>query len=566
MPGHTSHGWRLVEEYPNTSIYRRPLGNTELGFYWDSVFSGTAITISHDEIVAEEGFERALFEEANVTRAWLRMKQRFPLLGALVDESPDSNTVEFVVEEALLRSQRQGEVRYTEVKDSAGIRSLTNELLNGPPTVSKDLTVQLLVVKQEDAPRLYHVLVCALHSITDGVAGVTIIREYLQELSSLNKSEIIQGLPLADRLAMIVPIEDLDPMLTASPTRRKWRKAIAKVIVNIRRTKHTGGHTLPIRPGTNPGKPAHSRSIVLWLSEDMSNQVMNTCRAQRVTFGNALAVLSQVSVSRLLHSKRNTLDGSGKSLISDDEWERRRREPMYFGGPINFRPYLDRTWYEKGGAFEICLAISFSSFVLPFMPTPSSKSSSELNYATRRSGQDSLPSFSLFLSPERYFYRVRFIQAQSDALLRHPLFYEIHNTNVPNRVSLARAAALTWRANQSDDAPSTYNHSPFRYTNIGSSLGNRDLILPRDYPIRKTPHDRDYPKPLLHILNSTVHLRCRPSELYLGALMSKRRIAFISYADINTYDEDDVKEWVEGVREACVHYLGTEGRAISPRL
>ena len=62
----------------------------------------------------------------------------------------------------------------------------------------------------------------------------------------------------------------------------------------------------------------------------------------------------------------------------------------------------------------------------------------------------------------------------------------------------------------------------------------------------------------LRIVDTSVHLRCRPSELYLGALTSRGALQFFCYADTNVYEEDVVREWVQEVAQATVAYLGKE--------
>ena len=59
-------------------------------------------------------------------------------------------------------------------------------------------------------------------------------------------------------------------------------------------------------------------------------------------------------------------------------------------------------------------------------------------------------------------------------------------------------------------------------------------------------------------MDTSVNLRCRPSELYLGALTSRGALQFFCYADVNVYEEEIVYEWVEEVAKAAVAYLGKD--------
>ncbi|KAL5494922.1 hypothetical protein ACEPAI_384 [Sanghuangporus weigelae] len=529
----------------NHATYRRPLGDTELGFYWDSVFNGTAITISHDELDADPDLEHHLLSELNVRRAWLRMKQRYPLLGASIDELDGSSTVEFIVDEESLQKHRPEEVCITEVDDVDGVEQITEKLLNGSSPLSKSFLARVWVVNQRDVPCRHHIFICLIHSIMDGVASNTLTRELFQEISSLSDEVKIKGVPLAERLLMLAPIEDLYPIPGMSPARRKWREVTAKVILNIRITKQVGGHTLPKKPYQENGKPAQSCTLPLFLPENISKQIIASCRALRITFGSTLPVLSQLAISRVLHKRRHRTNEKGRPLIHDEEWEYRCIQPMHFGGPVNFRPYLNRDWFERGGANEICLAITFSYSTLPFMPSKEFV------------GDQDAVSFSDLLSPARFVYRSRLIQAQLETQLRSPLFHELHTVLTPRRVTLAKAVGLAWRAKQagnanaSKDIPSTYNYRSCVFTNGGASLGNRDAVLPYDYP-----YNMSTPRPRLHIVDAKRHLRCRPSELYLGAITQRKQLMLFTCVDLNAYEEDIVKEWLEEIRSAAIHYLG----------
>ena len=140
-----------------------------------------------------------------------------------------------------------------------------------------------------------------------------------------------------------------------------------------------GGHTLPRRltPHTR-FTPARSGFVSSSISREASERILQTCRSKGLTFGNVHFVLGQVALTRVLC--RRYIRGD----IDKDEWEYRRREPMSTGGLLNIRPFLDKQWYERGGSANISLAISFLSYILPFMP---------LGAAFNLAPGDSLPEF-----------------------------------------------------------------------------------------------------------------------------------------------------------------------------
>lgn len=53
-------------------------------------------------------------------------------------------------------------------------------------------------------------------------------------------------------------------------------------------------------------------------------------------------------------------------------------------------------------------------------------------------------------------------------------------------------------------------------------------------------------------------LRCRPTELYLGASTSAQQLRLIVYWDNNVFDEALVTEWLGEVRNAIDYYLGED--------
>ena len=199
---------------------------------------------------------------------------------------------------------------------------------------------------------------------------------------------------------------------------------------------------------------------------DMSTGILATCRKMGITFGNALPVLCQIAHSRILHR----LHQEGK--INEDEWQYRMIQPMHFAGPLNLRPYLDKNWYKhQGGAGEVCLAISFFEYTLPFMPST--------KVPPKQWTDNRMPSFDSLLSQKRFVLRSCMIQRQSRNLLKHPLFLEFHSLRGPKRIERARNLALDWQRERNTEIrggvniPSSSTASVnCVYSNGGSSLGN----------------------------------------------------------------------------------------------
>ncbi|KAL5485657.1 hypothetical protein ACEPAI_6698 [Sanghuangporus weigelae] len=586
------------------SVFRRPLGAGELRFYWDSAFNGTAVTIGHLVLEAEPEYEKRIFCKENIETAWTRLKQRFPLLAASVDELPDSKVVEFVLDEMSLRTVRHGEISFLDdLQSEEDATRLIDRLQNGPPVLTNEIIAKLMIGPQRNRPHTYHAIIVISHCITDGVTGMTLKRELCQELAKLSQDHILKK-PLEERLYTLLPVESLGPHSKDNPSRRRWFSAVAKIIYQLRQARFKGGHTLPTVCRVEPDVPALSRTLTLHLPALQTRQVLDKCRELGITFGNALPVLSQLAFTRVLYRCRR--EGSPlrrrSHEVSDIEWEYRRVQPMHFAGPLNLRPYLDRRWYDAGGASNVCMAVGSYHIVLPCMPTPEPiyeelsfdsaivkpQSLSHWLNGPRRvncylsdepeldffSGADlpskaDVPTFSSLLSPRRFLHRAHMVWAQNAAFMRHPLLHELQVTHMHELCRQSRDVGLAWRARQlglkqtaRDIATKPCSSPPvgsgYVISNGGASLGNRDLLLPLHYPLSSTSSARDSAqvRPRLHIRDNIIHLRCRPGELYLGALAMQEQLTFFVYVDARVYDLNIVQDWLEDVRAGTLHYFG----------
>jgi hypothetical protein len=64
----------------------------------------------------------------------------------------------------------------------------------------------------------------------------------------------------------------------------------------------------------------------------------------------------------------------------------------------------------------------------------------------------------------------------------------------------------------------------------------------------------------LSVVHSDTYLRCRPTELYLGADTTHGRMRMHVFYDGNVYEKELVDEWLEEIRAATIWYL-LDGRA-----
>lgn len=231
-----------------------------------------------------------------------------------------------------------------------------------------------------------------------------------------------------------------------------------------------GGHTLPRKfTQLTLYSPAHSSAVTSSFSAEKSSRIIQSCRENNLTFGNAFPVLAQVALTRLLC--RRYVRGD----IDSDEWEYRRKQPMTTAGPLSLRPFLDKGWFERGGVNNISLSIGFFFHVLPFMP---------LGSASDIKPGDNLPGFHDLLSFPRFLLRCHSIKRQSVRLTKHPLFLDISASRSLATVERLRSVALRWQDKQDyvDNQTIPVNEQSPVLTHGGSSIGNvSSLFIPTSF-------------------------------------------------------------------------------------
>ena len=189
--------------------------------------------------------------------------------------------------------------------------------------------------------------------------------------------------------------------------------------------------------------------------------------------------------TRVLH--RRYLRGE----ISEEQWEWYRTQPFHANGPINFRPFLEREWYESGGAEVVMLGINFYAVTIPPMPTVTGEWLSQHQSKL----EDGTPPFSVLLPQDRFVGRARSLKKQIRALLAHPLFFEIATTYPADRVLGWKATFEKWKTIQAggeleeteEPIPDFLSDDYLPHVG-GASLGNVSwtLFQPATYPYGST--------------------------------------------------------------------------------
>ncbi|KAI9566949.1 hypothetical protein HD554DRAFT_2220850 [Boletus coccyginus] len=583
-------GWTLVDNHRTQGrTFHRPLDELEIWFLWNGLFNGGTDGLQSCELRLRNGSQDAhLFSEANIVRAWISTKRRYPLAAATVRGF--TSKPHFVIREYDLAVLRPREIVFGTVACAEEAQQRIRAILDGPRPLSAELLMQLFVFREHDRTDVLHLMTLVAHCVTDRSANNTFVRCLLDTLARGGAFEPAQ-LPLEDRLATATPSMERVPMhlRSLSPARRRWRRAVGIIIFQSKIAKRQGGHTLPCRlTRSTPHVPARTGVVSTSLTHTQTAAVMANCRSHDITFGNAFLALAQVAMTRVLY--RRYLRGE----ISEDEWEYRKRQPHISGGPLNFRPYLDKTWLAKGGGGEFMLSLALFFYSLPFMTLgkTAAQERSQLRVLS-----DGAPPFSDLLTFDRFLHRTGLVKKQTAAFFGHPLFFEIIRAASLELIEHTRLDALQWMKRvetadnhgihgDPDDEVLAVTDIPMVWAFGGSSVGNVDMTSPTEYPLPSThplspyssvphPHKAGYCTPRSHspsasevdttpkvvVENSGIHIHARPAEFYLSADSSHGRLNMYVIYDNNVFEEGLVTEWLDEVREAVIWYLGGTHRS-----
>ncbi|KAJ7046866.1 hypothetical protein C8F04DRAFT_1061993 [Mycena alexandri] len=530
-------------------VYTRPLGLNELGFYYDSHINGTADTLMHITIqVSADG--ASYVDPENVARAWCALKSQFPLLGGTIQLY--NSLPHFVVTEERLKSITSNEIFFSSIPSIEEAQNAAEVELHGKRNLSDDLLARLVVLSRADDPSTYHVLINIAHLITDGVGNTSLLGQFLNLLSSPGDHSVAN---LEARLSLAVAAESLVPAAKMSVARQRWRRAAGQIICQLQDAKRTGGHTLPRFYGPVatqlPARSGFLRAALFSPAESLP--IMQNLRKHGISVGNALPVLAQVAMARVL-SRRYV-----RGEIDAEEWEFRKKQPYHTAGPIDLRPLLDKSWYKNGGQTNVSVNIGYFYFTLGFM---------SLSSANLAPG-DSAPEFSKLMSPERFWLRCNRMKHLASVYLNHPLFFEIGEARLAGKITNRRQVAAKWEKDpQSYVRPGEveeHNVSAIDQVKFGSvmshgwsSYGDMSKNLPREYPVNTRA-------PMLRLEGLQQLLHCRTGELYLGSGVSAGQLYLIMFFDTNVFPQETVQEWVEETKQAMMWYLG-ETQALTSKL
>ena len=224
--------WTTTDDTPSRRVFTRPLNHLELGHFYDGKLNGVADRVENYLVVTSE---ESLFQPENVARAWVVVKQIFPLLGATVKEleSPIPSAL-LVVSELDLKIARPDDTTLGVAQSEEEVHLVVDQLISGPRQLSDELLARLYIYSRTDKPGHFHALFHDSHCIIDGISSLTTIRTFFDVLSLPPSSATPD---LQARLALCRGVHDLSPNKHLSSAQKRWRQAAGRIICQIRRQK-----------------------------------------------------------------------------------------------------------------------------------------------------------------------------------------------------------------------------------------------------------------------------------------------------------------------------------------
>ncbi|KAG2153423.1 hypothetical protein DEU56DRAFT_727136 [Suillus clintonianus] len=573
--------WTTLDSTPGRRVFCRPLGITETSFYWNGACNSALDTVMHIHLRTAEANDRDIYSQLNVMRSWASVKRRFPLIAAEVQECESGPR--FIIREETITNLRPDDVTFMDINSFHHAECFINDIPDGPRRLSSQLLARVYVLHRTDKSDHFHVVLVIAHCITDASSTSTLLRTFFDTLSSRIEPPYIS---LDERVHMYRDLESRSASGDLPLVKRRWRQALGYAILLVRTSQFKGGHTLPgnFRQST-PYTPARSRIHVSIFSRTVSSTILSNCRRHNITMNSAYYALSQVAFSRVIC--RRYLKGQ----ISEEEWEYRKCQPMHVLGPLNLRPYQDKDWFEAGGSGDVGANVGLVRYVLPFMPL----GEMSMGDARRLELVDGAPDFPALMSFDRFLLRCANMKVQAQKVFKHPRLVDVCTSNLgPNRVALTREVALKLLRmrdgglpQDGDESLSVQSLSPI-ITQVGSTLGNMDDLVPADYPLPpnhylsplcSTSHAHragylpwsppaaafeDAKTPRLHVEYWRAHPQGHPAELYLGASSVRQQLQYFASYDQHVYSDEIVMEWIRELKDATLWYLGqSHGSEIS---
>jgi hypothetical protein len=238
-----SDRWTSSVDPAGPLVWKRPMGIGESCFYWDTVLNGTFDILFHFQLELDRS-RLDVMEPENVRNAWLALKRHFPMVAANFVREIDSDEVHFEIAEERIHSIGPDEldiVGSISSKDEAF--AIVENFLSGTRQLRSDMNVKLVIRSESkdetqqsrSAPARFHFFMFISHAISDSGANASLFTTFTSMLTT--PSLRIPRASIGERLAMVPDGETISHNPTHSIARRRWRKAIASVLLQTKFSK-----------------------------------------------------------------------------------------------------------------------------------------------------------------------------------------------------------------------------------------------------------------------------------------------------------------------------------------
>ncbi|KAH7322044.1 hypothetical protein B0J17DRAFT_723724 [Rhizoctonia solani] len=418
--------------------FGRELGCNELSYYLPSRDNGV------NDMYLHLGFHAPLelVTPSRVHAIWAAQRLKHPLLASRITPGLDVSSVRFEhtvpasVEEAIQLAAEESSFT-SRPKDD-----LLADYLNGPRVLSASRTSYLIIAHDPEHDDKWHLMLCALHCIGDGMALHTCANEMLLLLGAggeVGELRKLVSLELERQTGVPRPMEAALPELSS-----KLQYAIGMVDDKLLAAKQIGGQYFP----KTKTKGLERKTVVPTVSFDeaRTKRILARCKANGVSVSSAIFALCNFAWARML----------AKGAVST---EMGAKLPTLMYTALNTRPWSDHA--SKDESF-FRLNIGYFNVILPSF-VPSDRESAH----------------------KTFWHRARLAKAQSTSAVKSPFI--IARTQITAR--RREEQAIKW-AKIDDEAAGRRNGLP---TPMSTPVEEKQPSLPNvNSPIQT---DQPTPKP-----------------------------------------------------------------------
>ncbi|KDN45049.1 hypothetical protein RSAG8_05222, partial [Rhizoctonia solani AG-8 WAC10335] len=307
--------------------FARQLGCNELSYYLPSRADGV------NDMYLHLGFHAPpeLITPPRVHAIWATQRLKHPLLASRI-RGPDVSCARFeyfvpaTTEEAIQLAAEESTFTSSSKDD------LLSSYLNGPRLLSASRTSFLIIARDPEQGDKWHLMLCAMHCIGDGMALHTCANEMLSLLGAggqVDELRRVVALELGKRIGVPRPMEAALPTLS-----NKFGRAISMVDDKLLAAKQIGGQAFPKTKGLE------RKTVVPTISfdEDRTKRILSRCKANGVSVSSAIFALCNIAWARMLARGSVSVEMGAKL-------------PTLMYTALNTRPWLDQASKGANGSF-----------------------------------------------------------------------------------------------------------------------------------------------------------------------------------------------------------------------